>query len=544
MARKSPKSQLSARVATPAATSPETPPRLIAVIDIGATAIRMEIAEMAAPGRPRTLESLSQPVNLGKDAFSSGALRRETIEDCVDILRRFRQTMGEFGIRDMSSVRAVATSAVQEAANREQFIDRVFFATGIPVECVEDIELSRLTYLAVRDLFVREAGAKARNALVVEVGGGSTEVLHIRKGRVVFSETYRLGSLRLRETIESGRWAAGLRRRTLEQDVHRTVDQMRHSIPSETIRALVAMSGDARLAAARLAKDWSDTRVGEIDPKALNRFVDELLDLDEDAVARRYRLSHAEAENIGPALLAYCIIAREFGVRRILVPKVNLRTALEMEMAGRPEWIDEFNDQVRQAADALMDRYGADRAHAEQVAELSGRLFDALRDVHGLCLRQRFLLDIAARLHEIGLFINNRSHHKHSMYAILNSDLFGLSRADLVLVALIARYHRRSPPQPDHPHYGALPREAQMTVQKLAAILRVADALERCHLQRVRNLSARVQDGRLTLTIRDVEDLTIERMALREKGGLFEDMYGLTIELERGSNWKGSEDHV
>lgn len=533
---------------SPAPPQPVLPPaesrRLVAVIDIGATAIRMEIAEMEAAGRPRTLESLSQPVNLGKDVFSTGELRRETIEDCVDVLRRFRQVMDEFGIRDMSAVRAIATSAVQEAANRNLFLDRIFFATQIPVECVEDIELSRLTYLAVRDLFVRETGFAARNALVVEVGGGSTEVLHVRGGRVAFSETYRLGSLRMRETLESGRWPAGLRRRTLEQDIHRTVDQMRHSIVSGKAPVLVAMSGDARFAASHLVESWAGDRVGEIEPKVLNKFVDELLGLDEDAIVRRYRLAYAEAETVGPALLAYCVIAKEFGVKRILVPKVNLRTAMELEMAVRPEWIVEFHDQVRQGADALMDRYQVDRAHAGQVATLCGVLFDALGEVHGLSPRHRFLLEIAALLHESGLFINNRSHHKHSMYLILNSDLFGVTREDLVLIALIARYHRRSPPRPEHPVYDTLPRDRRMAVQKLAAILRVADALERSHLQRVRDISARAAGGRLTLTIRDVEDLTIERMAVREKGGMFEDIYGLTIDLERGQNWKGPEGNV
>ncbi len=540
MKRRSPRP--AARVRAP---SPEpAAPRLVAVIDIGATAIRMEIAQVGPGGAPRTLESLAQPAGLGKDTFATGSIRRATIEECVGILRRFRQVMDEYGIRDAASIRAIATSAVQEAANRDQFLDRIFIATQIQVDCVEDIELSRLTYLAVRDLLAREGGAKARDALVVEVGGGSTEVLLMQGGHVTFSETYRLGALRMRETLESGRAPAEQQRRTLAQDIHRTVEQMRHSLPVQRIPTMIAISGDARLAAANLVPGWESARLGTISPRDLVRFVEPLLALDAEALMRRHRLSPVEAETVGPALLSYCEIARTFGVKRILVPKVSLRTALELEMSARPEWTDEFRGQVRHSAAALADRYHVDRRHAAQVADISIHLFRALAPLHGLGARHEFLLEIAAQLHEVGLFINNRSHHKHSMYLILHSDLFGVTREDLLLIALIARYHRRSAPLPEHPYYGTLPREQRLVVQKLAAILRVADALERSHLQRVRDFRVERTAGRLTLTIHDVEDLTIERLAIREKGGLFEDIYGLTIDLDRGHAMKGPEGNV
>ncbi|MBM4154472.1 MAG: HD domain-containing protein [Lentisphaerae bacterium] len=541
---KRPPSPSRARPRAAPAPAPAAPPRLVAAIDIGATAIRMEIAQLGPGGTPKTLESLSQPAGLGKDTFTSGSIRRETIEECVRILRRFRKVMDEYGIRDPSAIRAIATSAVQEAANRDRFLDRVFIATQIQVDCVEDIELSRLTYLAIRDLLAREGGARARDALVVEVGGGSTEVLLMQGGHVTFSETYRLGALRMRETLESGRAPADQQRRTLAEDIHRTVEQMVHSIPVRRIPTMIAISGDVRLAASRLVPGWESARLGVLPPRDLARFVEPLLGLDADALVRRHRMTPLEAETLGPALLSYGEIARAFGVRRILVPKVNLRTALELEMTARPEWAGEFRDQVRHSAAALAARYHVDVRHADQVADISLRLFRALQPLHGLGPRHGFLLEIAARLHEVGLFVNNRSHHKHSMYLILNSDLFGVTREDLLLIALIARYHRRSAPLPEHPYYGTLPREQRLVVQKLAAILRVADALERSHLQRVRDFTVERTDGRLTVTIGDVEDLTIERMAIREKGGLFEDIYGVTIDLDRGHAMKGPEGNV
>ncbi len=516
--------------------------RQVAVLDIGATAIRMEIAEIAPGEPPRTLERLSQPVHLGKDTFTTGSIGRPTIEEAVRILREYRRRVDEYGIRSPDRIRAIATSAVKEAANRDAFLDRVYVATGFDVECAEDADLVRLTYLAVRHL--RWKGRQPDPALVVEVGGGSTEVLLLRGGRVEFYETYPLGSVRLRETLEAGRVPAPRQRRTLERDIRRIVDQMVAASPITRVGTLIAISGDVRFAAEQLSPDWDSVEIGAVTPAELSRFADEVLVAPQEDLVARHGLSFTEAETTGPSLLAYGMIAAAFGVRQILVPKVHLRTAMELEMSIRPELAEEFRDRIRDAAGMLAERYHADLEHADHVAALALRLFDALGPLHGLGFHQRFLLEIAARLHEVGLYVSNRSHHKHSMYLIQNSELFGVRQEDLLLIALIARYHRKSPPLPTHPGYGALPRNQRVVVQKLAAILRVADALDRAHRRRIRDVEVRPRGDRLVLLAPGAGDLTIERMALREKGRMFEELFGMAIDLTRAPAEPEDADHV
>ena len=532
-----------ARPARPAAAAPPAA-RLVAVIDIGATAIRMEIAALSPDGRRRMVDSLSQPVRLGKDTFTRGMLQRETIEECVQILRNYRHVLREHGIAEPSQIRAVATSAVQEAANRDAFLDRVYVATGIPVDCIGEVELSRLTYLAVRDLLIREAVPRPWDMWVVEVGGGSTETLLLRRDHVVFAESYRLGSLRLRETLETYRAPAQRIRAMLTADIRRTVDQMRLALPVRKVGTLMAMSGDARFAASRIVPAWVDMNMAAVTPRQLLEFTDTLFRQTVDDIVRAHRIGYPEAETLGPALLAYCEMARAFGVRRILVPKIHLRTALEIEMATRSLWTPEFMEQIRHAALALADKYQVEPRHSRHVAWLCGELFRATQAEHQLGPREAFLLETAALLHEVGLMISNRSHHKHSFYLIQNSELFGLTPDDLLIVALVARYHRRSPPDPIHPFYGALPRERRLLVQKLAALLRVADALDRSHTQRVRDLQIRRDRDRLAIQVGGVEDLTIERLALREKGDVFTDIFGLTPFLLKGSPVRGPDSNV
>jgi exopolyphosphatase/guanosine-5'-triphosphate,3'-diphosphate pyrophosphatase len=168
------------------------------------------------------------------------------------------------------------------------------------------------------------------------------------------------------------------------------------------------------------------------------------------------------------------------------------------------------------------------------VAELSRKLFRELADEHHLPARYEIVLVIAALLHEIGLFVSNRSYHKHSMYLIRNSELFGLSKTDLLLVALAARYHRRASPLPSHEGYATLDREQRVAVAKLSAILRVAVALDESRSQRITDVRCGDDDGRMVITVPGVEDLSLEQLALNQNVTLFEETYGMPVLLRRG----------
>jgi len=166
------------------------------------------------------------------------------------------------------------------------------------------------------------------------------------------------------------------------------------------------------------------------------------------------------------------------------------------------------------------------------VAQVAAGLFDEMEAEHGLGARHRLLLEVAALLHEVGGFVSSRAHHKHSYYLIANSEIFGLTRDELLTVAHIARYHRRSCPKPSHTEFVALSRETRMVVSKLAALLRVADALDRGHAQQARNFRCERREQELAVAIPGVADLSLERRAIAAKGDLFEDVYGLKVRLE------------
>ena len=517
----------------------ESAPRLFAVIDVGATAVRMEIAELLEGGMIHTIEQLHHAVHLGKDTFTLGRIQQSTIEECVNILKNYRRVMEEYGVSAPNQIRAVATSSVREASNRDTFLDRVYIATRINLEVIEETEETRLTYLGVQDILAHHPDLQKGDLLVVEVGGGDSELLLVQDGFVTFSNTFRLGSLRMRETLDTRHTPAARLYDTFLKHIQLTVDQIHRSVPVEKTPCLVAISGDARFAASHLSPKWQESSIVRIDVKSFTTFARKVASLGVDDLVRKYRISFQEAETVGPALMGYAQLAKSFGVDQVVVPKSSLRHGLLREAIGSGAWNQGLETQVMHSAISLGHKYGFDERHGTQVADLSVRLFRELQSEHQLGARHERLLRLAAILHEVGLFINSRSHHKHSMYIILNSDLFGMSRSDMNIIALIARYHRRAAPQPYHEGYTLLSRDDRMIVSKLSAILRVADALDRNHMQQVRELTFTRSRGGLSILVHDVEDLSLERVALKEKGSMFEEVYGLKVTLDVATSNEG-----
>lgn len=508
--------------------------RLVAVIDMGATAIRMDIAEIEKGGNLRRLESLRKSAPLGKDTFTKGRIGQETIGQCIAILKGFQAIMSEYGISDAAQILAVATSSVREAANADSFRDRVYIATGINLRVIDEAEQNRLTFLAAQEVFERKPDLAQADVLFAEVGGGSTELFLLRQGQVSFSNSYQLGTLRMRESLETYLTPSDRVRRILGQHIGRAAETMKRDVPPVPNPVLVAMSGDAQFAASKISPKWPDEPLLALDFKTFSAFADKVIPLTAEKLVSRFKLGYEEAETIGPGLFAYIILCRTFKVETIVIPKTTFRDGLLREVASERSWTDAFAEEVVRQALALGRKYAFDEKHARFVADISVRLFRVLRRDFHLDPRHELLLRVAALLHEIGGFISNRSHHKHSMYLIQNSGLFGLSREDVALAALIARYHRRALPSLNHPEYAALDRDSRIAVSKIAAILRVADALDRNHLQQILNPTITLTKDELVIIVDGAEDLTLERLALKEKGPLFEDIYGLKVVLREG----------
>jgi exopolyphosphatase / guanosine-5'-triphosphate,3'-diphosphate pyrophosphatase len=511
-----------------------------AVIDIGATSTRMTIAHIDKNGLAHPLEYLQQAVSLGKDTFTKGSIEKGTIADSVRALRNFRRVLEEYGITSDERVRAVATTAVREASNRDAFIDRVYIATGIRIEVLDIMDVTRLTFLSARSFLGRDPVLSRGQIVVCEIGGGSTEVLLLEKGNIVATQSFRLGALRLREMLEKFNAPVVHQRALMESEIHRTIDQILHSIPPSSVRNMIALGGDVRFAAAHLLPQWDPAVPGRLSIASLQKFSNEVIGMSVDDCVKKFHLSYPDAETLSPALLFYTMLARRLSLKSILATDISMRHGILIEMTKTEPSRDDFRRQIIRSAWETAKKYKADESHARHVATLCASLFESMKEEHQLGSWYGQLLTVAAVLHDIGMFVSTRSHHKHSMYLIQNSELFGLSRKDILLVALTARYHRRGSPKPVHAEYSSLDREGRLAVAKMAAILRVADSLDRSHSQRISSVECRLEKDSLVIAVPNVDDLTLEQLGIQNKCDMFEEVYGMSVVLEKKGSSQGS----
>ncbi|HOO19808.1 MAG TPA: HD domain-containing protein [Kiritimatiellia bacterium] len=507
--------------------------RLVAAVDIGSSAIRLDIGEIDAQGGVRVLESLRHGVRLGKDVFVRGRIQQDTLRRCVAILKNYARLLAEYGVSRPDQIRAVATSFAREASNRDMFVDRVSTATGIHVRVLEEAEEARLTYLAVRDILEADGLLNARSVAVLEIGSGGTILLYLKNGKVTVAQSFHGGVLRTREMLEAGGGAGPRLKGLFKAYASELVEQILQAIPREKVAALVVMGAGARFAAEQAAgeEQGEDPRVTRAPAARLAELADQLAPMPPDALVRRYKMTFQDATAVAPGVMTIAQAARALKIRDVRIVQATLRDGLLRDMALREHRSEGFEEQVVYSAEMLAARYGADPAHYRNVEAASLALFDELQEEHQLHGHERLLLRCAAILHDIGAHVNARAHHKHSMYLIANSDLFGLTRHDMQLVATVARYHRKAVPGPSHPEFAALPLEDRMRVAKLAAILRVADSIERSPRDAPRRLLFRREADRFVILVRDMEDLTMERLVLRTKGNLFADVFGLVPDV-------------
>jgi exopolyphosphatase / guanosine-5'-triphosphate,3'-diphosphate pyrophosphatase len=520
--------KMTADTNVPSAADAAQPP--VAVIDIGSTSVRMIIAQQAADTSIRELDFLYQDVSLGKDTFTKGHIEKEKVEKCVTALKSFRALLDEYKI-DEERVRAVATTAVREASNMDAFVDRVSIATGITVEPIEATDVARYTYQSFRTYLAQHQALADSNVIIAEVGGGSTELLFLQKGNVSVSQSFRFGTMRMHEMLTMFRTPVSRQEELVGNDIDRTIARIRQSVGARENLNLIALGGDIRFAASQLVPDWNPEVPENLAVKDLAKFAKEVVARSTTDLVRRYHISYADAETVGLALQFYASLAKAFDLKQIILTNISMRHGVLLDMLQHAAAREDFWAQITRSALEIARKYQTDEAHANHVASLCKIIFAALKEEHRLGPWDELLLTVAALLHDIGLFVSAGSHHKHSMYLVQASEVFGLRRKDLLLVSQIVRYHRKAAPQQTHVFYMELDRASRMIVTKCAAILRIADALDRSHSQHIRDISCQIDDGRFIINVPSTDNVALEQLGMQRKGSMFEDVYGMQVVL-------------
>lgn len=499
----------------------ERPAQIIAAIDVGSNALRLAVAKVDRHRRPRVIANYREPVRLGADVFTKGFVTEATLERALTAFRKFRTLMRDHGVE---SFRAVATSALREARNRAAVIHRVLAATGIELNVIAGEEEARLVYLAVAG----KIDLTGRRALLIDIGGGSVEIVLAADGQIVATDSFRMGAVRLLRELGD----APPRRfnKLVREYVDATRRRLRHDIGRQRIDTVIATGGNleslADLRRRRFHKSNDRLKLAEI-----TTLIEELQALPVESRIRKFRLRPDRADVIVPAAIVVHRLLQWSRAAEVHIPRVGVKDGLLVDLLARLDHArtKEFRDQVISSALQLGQKYGFDRQHARTVARFALELFDITRPAHQLDDDHRLLLEVAALLHEIGNYVDVTGHHKHSYYLIAHSRLLGLTDWQRHIVANVARYHRKSAPSLDHDPYRALSVKSRAIVDKLSALLRLADALDKEHGSKVTRMEIDFRPPTLTLRLRGRGELLLENWAVAAKSELFEKIFGVKV---------------
>ncbi len=499
-----------------------------AVIYVGAASLSMVIGTQNTAKGFHEVEHLDRPLPMARDIFRAGTVTRSTMEQATGILRDYLRTTREYSL-PLESIRLYTTNILSEAANHEIFLNRLQVATGLSARLIDDGDMTRLVYQIARRLLEKNPKLAQGNTFVSHIGPGNTRALYFKQGRLAAYSNYRLGIFRAREAVAGVDSESPQHLTHLEEQIRGVVDHLAQDYSGYKMDYHVAIGAEIQSIAKQIAQPKQGAcRVNEND---LERFTEKLALLNPDELVRQLHVHYTGAEGIVPALQTNLALARCFGDEFLWVPDGDFQRELMQDLVVARPRTATFQEEVMQAAGEIGIRYKTDRKHAIHVANFAQQLFRELQHLHALEPRYELVLRVAAVLHEVGMFISPREHHKHSLYILLQTEIFGLSTTERELAALLARYHRRYNPEPNHPHFSDLSREQRMIVFKLAALLRIADALDRSHAQRIKTIILRPEGSRLTILTPGVEDTTIEQIAINSKCDIFREIYGFEIVL-------------
>ena len=519
---------------TPAAS------RRLAAIDVGTNSIRLVVAEVTPDRASRVIDDEKVVARLGRGLSLSGRLDEVAMHDAAQAVAHLASIAGGFGA---SRIRAVATCAVREAANGGDFIELVREMAGIDLEIVSAEEEARLAFSSVANAF----DLRGMDVAVMDVGGGSTEIVLCSDELVERIGTLEVGAVRLTEELRLGAepvsdTSCKVLKRRIDRELRRRLGRTPFR-PQLLIGTGGTFTNLAAMSMHRGAKGRGDdtlpfnVRGYELQHSEVKHLLELLRKMPQRQRGAVPGLNPDRADIIVAGLAIVDRAMKHLRINRLRVHDGGIRAGLLHEMVAeefpdtatsRGTHVDRLRSVLHFAATCRHDQQ-----HAEHVAVLALSIFDALARCPDLdssawattCNRE--LLHAAALLHDVGYLINYAKHHKHSYHLIMHSDLCGYTRTELEIIANIARYHRGANPKAKHAGFARLSRENRQLVRRLAAILRLAVGLDRSHAQRVRDVGVVCADGLAIFEVRAAEQPDVELWGAERKSRLFEQTFGI-----------------
>lgn len=510
-------------------------PAAIAAIDIGSNSIHMVTARVGAGGHFEIIDRAKEMVRLGRGTLTHGSLSTEAMDYGLRTLAAFKQLAERQGAEP---VLAVATSAIREAANGGEFVLRAWEELALNIDVITGAEEARLIFGAARHVI----DFRGHRALVVDIGGGSVEVIQGAGVRMQWQQSLKLGVARMAERFlrsdpPKASEVAAMRDHT-RRELAPLFARAQRSRPtlmvgtSGTLLNLTAMAAAGRYGRVPALLHNRVLRRGEL--RELTKLV---LSRSTEERARMAGLDRRRADLIAPGALLAEVLMDGLAMREMRACEWALREGIIVDfLATHPDYAEEAEsvpDIRRRSVLRMAARFEVDERHARHVAGLALELFDATAPIHRLdSRRDRELLEYAALLHDVGLYLSHSKHHRHSHYIITHGKLRGFTPEEIQTIAATARFHKGALPKGTSEELAEASPDVRETAIKLAAVLRIADSLDRSHHGIVKHIGVVSHDGRVELALDSGgDDAELALWAANRKSDLWQKCLGVPLEI-------------
>ncbi len=499
--------------------------KIAAAIDVGSSAVRM-ITAQSSEGSYEVLDNYEYPLSLGKESFNQNKIQFSTMQVCCDIINKYYSQAHQLNISD-NDITLTGTTALREAVNSDYICDQIMVKTGHKINVLEDGEEKTYIFRHMMQQIENE-NSSPRCYMMAYIGTGSLGIAICQNSRVFYSQNIRIGSLKLNETIgDMAQYGDTNVLSAIREYIDATFDQIHAQVDKHPIDQLYITGKNVSLLNSIFPEN-SFTK------EQIETLYENICTLLPKQIASKYSLTQEHAEVFTSTLALYDKLLNISKTSCAELMDVSLCDAMLYKSLFPVKYkamkVDFERSSVRNA-EAVAKQYGYDQAHAEAVEKYALTIFDNLKKLHGFSRKERLYLEVASILHDIGKFVNLKSHNRISADIILDSAIIGFKNEEMAVIANIARYHSIDIPSNLHNKYNSLSDPSKTIVSKLSAILRLADALDRSHLQKIKSLKLELEGNKLNVIVSSKQDILLEQWTFRTKSMFFEEVFGIKCSL-------------
>lgn len=505
----------------------------LGILDIGTNSVHLILVEIKKNFQIQILDKAKEFCRLGENTFQSHTLSEAAMERGLTTLKRFKKLAD---IRGVQKIKAVATSAVREASNGGDFINLIEQELNIKVKVITGEEEARLIYLAVKEVI----NLDKKNSLIIDIGGGSVELIVANQEEKKFAQSFKLGTIRLKEKYLNEDPPLKKNLEALHLHLEETFKPLLKNLQNFKIARAIGTSGSILNLVEMLHLQKHNQEIlkhNNYKVKSSDLWAQHLKLIKTDAKERLKikGLDPKRQDLIIPASVVLNTLLKKLKIPELVLCEDAVREGMIFDYVERNKKKIEFENEVPnlrlRSVLKLAQKCNYRAQHAKQVSFLALKLFDATQHLHKLDGKTRELLDYAALLHDVGYHISHKKHHKHSYYLISHGNLNGFEEREVQILALIARYHHQSTPKKSHENFNQLTLQEQKRVQIAASLLRIADGLDRSHFSVVKDIECKWNKDSLKIRLITQDDPELEIWAAQKKKDLFEECFMRKVEF-------------